>query len=386
MDITIFPNTLCGNLNAIASKSQAHRFLICSAFADGDTELICPQTNEDMEATADCLRALGADIRRTGQGYRVSPAVQVPAEAVLPCRESGSTLRFLLPVAGALGIKATFLMEGRLSRRPLSPLWEEMERMGCQLSRPTADMLLCTGKLHPGAYRIDGSVSSQFISGLLFSFALMDAPSTLKITGKIESRPYIDMTRKALALFPDRHSPGSVQVEGDWSNAAFFLCANALGNSVKVLGLDANSPQGDRMVLSLLEQLRKNTQICAGDIPDLVPILAVVAACREGAVFTDVRRLRLKESDRIASVLAMLRSIGGAADADENALYIQKKHPVGGIVDACGDHRIAMAAAIAATVCSEPVTILGAECVKKSYPGFWEEYRQLGGKYEQYLR
>ena len=386
MDITIHPSKLSGDITIIPSKSQAHRLLICAAFADAPTTLLCPETNRDMEATADCLRALGAEITRTQEGYSIVPVRDVPSEACLNCCESGSTLRFLFPVVGALGVTATFKMEGRLPQRPLSPLWEEMERMGCSLSRPTADTILCQGKLRPGTYTIAGNVSSQFITGLLFAFYLMDGPCKLTITQKLESAPYIDMTKAVLELFPNHHSPGTVTVEGDWSNGAFFLAAQTLGNDISVQNLDPDSKQGDRAAAFWLPKLKDHCTISAADIPDLVPILAVTAACKQGAVFTDIQRLRLKESDRVASVIAMLEALGGRAEADEESLTVWGTGLHGGTVSSCNDHRIAMSAAIAATVCKEPVTILGAEAVNKSYPRFWEEYARLGGIYEQYLR
>ena len=389
MDITITPKKLHGSITAIPSKSQAHRLLISAAFADGTTTLICPDTNRDIEATADCLRALGADICRTGDGYIVSPIGKLPATATMNCCESGSTLRFLLPIAGALGVDTTFQMAGRLPQRPLSPLWEEMERMGCTLTRPTPDTIRCRGKLQPGNYTIDGGISSQFITGLLFALSLIPGKSHLEITGKIESRPYITMTEQALALFgaPRYHSPGTLTVEGDWSNGAFWLAAKALGNPLEISGLSLTSAQGDRAVADLLPRLAKeNPVISAADIPDLVPILAITAAANYGAVFTDIQRLRIKESDRVASTIAMIEALGGIAEATESTLTVTGTGLQGGTVDACNDHRIAMSAAIASTVCVSPVTILGAECVKKSYPGFWEEFRRLGGTYEQYLR
>ena len=396
MDITISPRRLRGDLTVIPSKSQAHRLLICAAFSDKPTLLQCAETNRDIEATADCLTALGAKIIRTDSGYTVFPVKAVPEQAELHCRESGSTLRFLLPVAGALGVDALFTMEGRLPQRPLSPLWEEMERMGCTLTRPTSDTIRCTGKLRPGAYRIDGGISSQYITGLLLALSLLGSGSQLEITGKAESRPYIEMTKAAISLFggdPDHpgekrfHSPGAVSVEGDWSNGAFFLAANGLGSCLNLRGLNPDSPQGDRAVLGILPLLRSGApRVSAADIPDLVPILSVAAASNHGAVFTDIRRLRMKESDRVASVMAMLKSLGGRAEADDNTLTVFPSGFTGGVVDSFNDHRIAMSAAIAATVCTGPVTVLGAECVSKSYPGFWEEYRRLGGNYEQHVR
>ena len=396
MDIIIHPRPLHGELTVIPSKSQAHRLMICAAFSDKPTILRCSEINRDIEATANCLTALGAEILRKESGYTVFPMETIPEQAVLNCQESGSTLRFLLPVAGALGVDTTFLMEGRLPQRPLSPLWEEMERMGCTLSRPSAAAVRCTGKLRPGTYSIDGGVSSQYITGLLLALSLLGRPSTLNITGKVESKPYIEMTKAAITLFggnPDHpgelgfHSPGTLSVEGDWSNGAFFHAANALGSHLGLHGLDPNSSQGDSAVLELLSSLQScSPRISAADIPDLVPILSIVAAHHHGATFTDIRRLRMKESDRVASVIAMLENLGGRAEADENTMTVFPSELTGGIVDSCNDHRIAMSAAIAATVCTGSVTILGAQCVSKSYPSFWEEYRRLGGNYEQHIR
>ena len=388
MDITIQPTRLHGSVKAIASKSQAHRLLICASFSDTETTLLCPETNRDIEATANCLRALGANITRTADSYHVLPIRNLPASAVLNCCESGSTLRFMLPIAGALGVDTLFLMEGRLPQRPLSPLWEEMVRMGCHLSRPTETSIRCEGKLKSGAYVIDGSISSQFVTGLLFALSLIEGKTTLEITGKQESKPYIEMTRSAIELFdaPFFHSPGRIEVEGDWSNGAFFLAAKALGSELTVTNLNPLSSQGDRMITQLLPAFEKHCHIDAADIPDLVPILAVVAAAREGAVFTNIRRLRLKESERVMTVEKLIQSLGGKTESTENELTVYGTGLTGGTVNSYNDHRIAMAAAIAATVCSKPVTISGAEAVDKSYPSFWNEYRKLGGLYEQYLR
>ena len=388
MDITIHPQLLQGEIKVIPSKSVAHRFLICAAFAENATTLICPETNRDIEATVDCLNALGADIRRTDSGYAIEPVSAIPEKAILNCCESGSTLRFMLPIAGALGVDTTFQMAGRLPQRPLSPLWEEMERMGCTLTRPTADTIRCTGKLRAGEYVINGGVSSQFITGLMFAQCLIQGKCDLALTGKIESMPYINLTLAAQRLFagPNFHSPGTVTVEGDWSNGAFWLAAKALGSELDVRNLNPDSFQGDRESASLLKRLKNNIVIDARDIPDLVPILSIVAGANQGAVFTNVQRLRLKESDRVASTIAMIQCLGGKAAEVGGNLVIWGTGLIGGTVNAMNDHRIAMAAAIAATVCTDDVTILGAECVKKSYPKFWEEYARLGGNYEQHLR
>ena len=201
MDITIFPSPLCGSITAIPSKSQAHRLLICAAFADNNTKIICPFGSKDIEATVSCLNAIGANIVKTEYGYFVEPISAPPSEATLDCGESGSTLRFMLPIAASLGINATFIMCGRLPQRPLSPLWEELERMGCKLSRPSENTIFCQGRLKSGIYHIDGNISSQFITGLLFALNLLPGNSQLNISGKIESKPYIDMTLDVLKSF-----------------------------------------------------------------------------------------------------------------------------------------------------------------------------------------
>lgn len=380
MDMTLEPGKLAGRVTVPSSKSMAHRMLICAAFAKTGSTLILSGINEDIAATAEGLNQLCHSIVRTDYGYDICPYQQegdCSQDAVyINCRESGSTLRFLLPIVGALGIDTQFKMEGRLPQRPLSPLWEEMERMGCRLSRSSPNQVHCMGKLRPGQYRMDGSVSSQFISGLLMALPLIDGETSLEITGVVESKPYIEMTRHVLDLFRDG-CPEQIEVEGDWSSAAFWLAANALGSSIEIAGLNSKSPQGDRKILEILPELEKNASISCADIPDLVPCLAVVAAAKKGATFTEIRRLRLKESDRVASVIAMIESLGGKTDATENSLTVYGTGLTGGVVDSFGDHRIAMAAAIAATVCNEPVTILGAECVKKSYPGFWDDYQKL---------
>lgn len=397
MDITIHPNVLRGTIKAISSKSHAHRILICAAFSDRQTVIQCADINEDIEATVECLNALGAYICRTSEGFTVQPLRIIPTQAHLNCRESGSTLRFMLPICGALGVDATISMAGRLPYRPLSPLWEEMERMGCSLSKPTETTLRCTGRLNPGQYTIAGNISSQFITGLLFAMALMSGESKLEITGKLESKPYVSMTQDVLQKFgvcTDQWktncgfpfiSPQSIHVEGDWSNGAFFLAAQALGNPVSVTGLLSNSLQGDRSVAKWLTALNDNCCIDASDIPDLVPILAVVAGAKKGATFTNIARLRLKESDRVATTSALLTELGASTTITSDTLTVIPGRYRGCTVDAAGDHRIAMSAAIAASIADGPVTILGAQCVSKSYPGFWQEYQKLGGKYVQYV-
>lgn len=270
--------------------------------------------------------------------------------------------------------------------------------MGCSLSRPTDSTIQTKGQLQASLYNISGNVSSQFITGLLFALSLLNGKSKITIIGELESKPYVNMTQFALKTFgvgTDNfeingsfpfHTPGNITVEGDWSNGAFFLGAKALGNPVEITNLDRNSPQGDRAISEILSITTESPQISAAHIPDLVPIMAVVFAAKRGAVFTNVERLRLKESDRVASVCEMINRLGCTATATKDTLTVLHGQFHSCTIDAMGDHRIAMAAAIAATVADGPVTILGAQCVSKSYPGFWQEFRNLGGNYEQHLR
>ncbi len=387
----IKPAVLSGSLPAIASKSMAHRLMICAALAEKQTNIICATTSKDMEATKACLSGLFSD-------------------GNCPCGESGSTLRFLLPVAAALGKTADFHMEGRLPQRPLFPLDEQLISHGARLSHPKEAVLRCEGKLTPGDYTLPGDVSSQYISGLLLALPLLDAPSTLTVTGKVESEAYIAMTLSAMEMFgisvkkeentyyiPSCRykSPGEVTVEGDWSNAAFWLCAGALGKAVSVTGLDKNSLQGDRKIIEILSDFGakvawngeivtvspgklKACPIDAAQIPDLVPVLAVVAAAAEGTTrIFNAGRLRLKESDRLETVCNMICALGGKAEQTADGLKITGSPLQGGTVDSVNDHRIAMAAAVAASLCKEEVTVLGAEAVEKSYPHFWEDYEKM---------
>lgn len=422
--------SLGGKIKAISSKSMAHRLLICAAFADRESDVICEDTSADICATAECLCALGASIERIGEGYHVTPISQVNNGAALDCGESGSTLRFLLPVASAIGADASFYMRGRLPSRPLSPLFEELEQNGMYLSPQGTNPLMTSGALRKGDYSVTADVSSQFISGLMFALPLIDkycgTPeeeqfSTLTLTGNVESAPYIDMTLDALGKFGVKfeegypnydngesakyiiptnmefRAPADLEVEGDWSNAAFWLSAGAIGKQrLTVTSLDTSSRQGDKAILDLLKKFGADV-ICSGDevtviprplhgiridasqIPDLVPVLAVVASVSQGeTVIWGASRLRIKESDRLASVTNMLSSLGADIKETADGLIIHGKPCLdGGIVHAENDHRIAMAAAIASTVCKGDVTISDAQAVSKSYPKFWNDFERL---------
>ena len=412
MNITLPAGELCGTVRIPASKSQAHRLLICAALGKTPVKLHCDGLSKDITATARCLQALGAEVALENDNtIHLTPAA-VQSPAALPCGESGSTLRFLLPVAAALGVEATFWMEGRLPQRPLAPLDSEMERHGVTFTRE-GDTLTITGQLRAGDYTLPGNVSSQYISGLLMALPLLHGDSTLTVTGKVESAAYIAMTEDALRLagivfekegwtyrIPGGQVcalPRELHVEGDWSNAAFFLCAGALSeHGVTVTGLNMASSQGDRAMVDILRQFGARVAesessvtvtaaplhgitIDAKAIPDLVPVLSVTAACAAGETrIVNAQRLRLKESDRIATTAALLRALGGSVEEHPDGLTIHGTTLTDGTVDAANDHRIAMSAAIAAIRCA--VTVEGKECVQKAYPRFWEDYTALKGE------
>lgn len=393
------PSSLSGEIRAIASKSQAHRFLICAALADSDTVVTCETVSADIEATASCLNALGAKIIRRDDAFLVSPIRSLPAQAVIDCGESGSTLRFLLPVVCALGVETTVVMHGRLPERPLSPLWEELEAHSAVLTRTGENTLSVSGKLTGGTFTLAANVSSQFISGLLFALPIVGEDSRIQLTGTMESGSYIEMTLRALRSFgvsaPWEHggyavaagqtyrSPGQITVEGDWSNAAFWICADRiLGGTLSITGLDPDSPQGDRAAerASLLISAGSAVIDCR-DIPDLVPVLSVLASVSPGQTrFINAGRLRIKESDRLSTTAALLRNLGGQVEELSDGLVVTGQERLrGGCVDSHNDHRIAMSAAVAALACTEPVFLSGAQAVNKSYPGFWRDFARLGG-------
>lgn len=405
MDIKIVPSALSGTAEAPASKSVAHRMLICAALAKTPSTIKINKTSEDIEATAGCLKSLGVAIEKNGELWTVTPPTDFPEEATLDCGESGSTLRFMLPVVSALGINATLTGHGRLPERPIAPLLDEMKKHGVKSN--DGFPIKVSGKLTGGSYKIAGNISSQFITGLLLALPLCDGESEIEVIPPVESKPYIDITTSVLADFGinvkengniysiSAKAPvgGNFTAEGDWSNAAFLL---AFG--VRVKGLSLNSVQGDRKILDVLTAFGakiKNeagtlqadlsslysTDVDASDIPDLVPVISALASTAEGETrIYNASRLRLKESDRIETTVRMVNSLGGEAVATDDGLIIKGKQLLsGGTVDGCGDHRIVMSSAVAAVKCKNPVIITGAQAVNKSYPEFFNEYNSLGG-------
>jgi 3-phosphoshikimate 1-carboxyvinyltransferase len=429
MDALIQPTHLEGTVHAVASKSQAHRMLILAALGNATCDISCNTSSEDIDATIRCLTALGARVARTRLGFRVVPLrralPRLRGPFVLDCGESGSTLRFMLPVVCALGVSARFMVRGRLAERPLGELRAALIDHGCTLSAEGDWPLETAGRLQAGDFDLPGNVSSQYVTGLLLAASLLDAPSRIHVSEPVESAPYIRLTIDALACFgvsvevahetrggipclcytldPEASplaTPSSCAVEGDWSNAAFWLAAGAIsGGPICVEGLNLESSQGDRQILAALAlfgaRLRRSgtsVTVSAGrlrpltldisDIPDLVPPLAAVCACAEGSSrLTGGGRLRLKESDRLQSVSDALQALGVSCRIEGDDLIIQGvEAPAGGMASAAGDHRIAMMASVLASVADGPSTIVGAECVSKSYPGFYDDFSQLGGR------
>ena len=418
-----YPGALAGTVRAIPSKSDAHRKLICAALSEnGGTLPICTPFCDDIAATIRCLNALGAGFSETTEGLQVTPIARQP-HADLDCGESGSTLRFLLPVAMTVCSDISVTGVGRLPERPIGTLVQAMSVHGVQFSKDSLP-LDAAGTLTGGKFKIEGNISSQFLSGLLMALANCETQSEIQLTTPLQSAAYVDMTLDTLRIFgakidvsanengllkytvyPQKlHMPEKLTVDGDWSNAAFWLVAPTLQESgesaVTVTGLDANSTQGDSAIWAILrdtgaEQSVENDAFTVKTafnqsltaamerIPDLLPILAVKAAFADGtSEFIKAERLRLKESDRLAATAKLLRDLGGRAEDRSDGLSVYGGQLHGGTVDGMNDHRLVMAAAVAATACTEPVRILGAEAVNKSYPGFFEDFRALGGKVE----
>ncbi|MEL7609249.1 MAG: 3-phosphoshikimate 1-carboxyvinyltransferase [Bacillota bacterium] len=411
MRICIQPSPLSGKVRAIASKSDAHRLLIAAALADAPTKLLLRGGSRDIDATVRSLTALGAVITRAQGSLTVEPIRGTPASPVLACGESASTMRFLLPVAPALCSGVRFTAEGRLPKRPLSPLKERMEEHGVNfLALP--DGVSLTGRLSGGSYELPGDVSSQFISGLLFALPLTKEGGQIRLTTRLQSAGYVDMTLETLERFKIRverkdnvfrveggqayRSPGEIAVEGDWSNAAFFLAAGAVGGDVTVTGLNQSSLQCDRAIYPILESMGadiswqngalrvkksalKGIEIDAGDCPDLVPILASLAAYAEGETrIYNAARLRIKESDRLEAMAKNLSSMGADITELPDQLVIRGGSPLHSTrLSSFHDHRIAMSLAVAASTVGG--IIAHADAVDKSYPLFFKDYNKLGG-------
>ena len=400
MDLRITPHRLSGAVNIPASKSMAHRAIICAALSEGHSSLSNVTFSKDIHATLSVMQALGAAFTIHGDRIELDGIRKPAVQATADCCESGSTLRFLIPVAAALGTKTTFLGQGRLPERPITPYLRELPPKGVTFDVEGTMPFTIEGRLSPGIFELEGDISSQFITGLLLALPLLKGDSELRMLSPLQSKPYADMTIDCMKRFgvevteteQGYHIPGNqryqacdLAVEGDFSQAAFFFAANALGSDVKLQNIPEKSVQGDRKIVEILGEMWYNSkeELCidAQDIPDLVPIMAVAASlCPRSVRIYGAERLRIKESDRLETTAALLRTLGGSVEITPDGLRIASVPAfTGGEVDSAGDHRIAMCAAIAATRASGEVIIRGAECVEKSYPAFFEDYQSLGG-------
>ena len=403
MNVRIRPGRLRGAVTPPPSKSQAHRLMICAALAEGESVIRNVAFSQDIRATLGCVSALGAKWTDLGRGVIQIEGIggkeyrgELPR---LDCGESGSTLRFFLPIALAVAGGAVFTGRGRLMQRPQKPYFDLFDGMGIEYEQK-GDVLKVKGRLRAGQYRLPGNVSSQFFTGLLFALPLLDGKSEMIPTTELESLDYIRMTIQSQELAglepPGRENGGfvvkgqsyrpmEVSVEADWSQAGFWYAARALGSDVEICGMSDASLQGDKRIAEFARLLSRegDAEIDVSQCPDLVPPLAAMAAVRKGDCrITGAARLRIKESDRLATVTAALNALGAKVEEYPEELLIHGVDVLrgGAVIDCCNDHRIAMMCAVAATRCRGGDTVLlGAECVRKSYPDFWQVYRELGG-------
>jgi 3-phosphoshikimate 1-carboxyvinyltransferase len=417
MDIRIKPQMLQGKVEAVAAKADGHRILIAAALADRPTKIKINTWSEDLEATLDVLTRMGMRSHWEDKNVlMVYPIEEMPCTRTVDCNNSGSTLRFLFPLAAALGCNSfTYTGTKRLSERPMEPLIDAMKGHGVLIEGEKLPLRV-SGQLHGGTYHLPGNISSQYISGLLFALPLLIADSRLILTSEPESNAYIDMTIDTLKKFgviikrdgrifdikgrQNYISPGEINVEKDWSNTAFWLVAGAIGKEITVEGVSSDSLQSDRAIVPLIKKMfgeeveepmkgitiRKKAltaiDIDASQIPDLVPILAVLACAAQGTTtIYNAERLRIKESDRLKTITENLSILGADIKETKDGLKIRGGKALhGGVVQGYNDHRIVMACAIASLLTKEEITIEGAEAVNKSYPGFFADFKTLGGK------
>ncbi len=415
MNVKVSGNGVSGSVCAIPSKSDVHRALICASLADRKSRVNFSSFSQDIEATISCLRALGAKINTDSMGAEIEPiGEKFNIGATLDCFESGSTIRFMIPVAAALGAEASFTGRGRLAQRPLEPLSTLLENNGCSFSEFGIFPLKVSGKLQGNDFSIKGDVSSQFITGLLFALPLIGG-GKITVIEPVESKKYIDMTVRTMRQFGidiiEKNNVYSVSgkytvlsdiyiSDGDWSNAAFFLSAGAINGEVTVTDIYKNSLQGDKEIVDILKSFGatvsqndssvtvkadslKGIDIDASQIPDLVPILSVVASFAKGETkIYNAGRLRIKESDRLSAVSKMINSLGGKVTELADSLIISGNPNLkcSGVTDSFNDHRMVMSASILAVCSKTQITINNAQAVNKSYPDFFKDLALLGGK------
>ena len=428
--VKILPTKLQGTVVAPSSKSMGHREIICAGLAAGTSIIDNISMSKDIEATMRCLKAINVAVDEIPSMIEGRKALQIsgtghPLAAAdsVDCGESGSTLRFFLPLGANLNCPLTFTGHGKLVSRPLQAYYDIFDEKFIQYFNDNGNLpVTVNGRLTPGTYKLPGDVSSQFVSGLLFALPMLNADSVIEITSPLESSAYVDMTINCLAKFgiqieneggmhrrylvkgKQHYQAQDSQVEGDWSQSAFWTVGGSLGTSITCEGVNVNSLQGDQAVVGIMERMgaaikqdansvtvnsgvTKATMIDAANCPDIIPVLTVLAAVSEGTTkIINAGRLRIKECDRLAAMTSELNKMGAAITEESEGLTIIGKPEglKGGVtVDAWNDHRIAMSLAIAAQKCREPIILTGAESVAKSYPTFWEDYKSVGGLVEE---
>lgn len=423
----VYPGKLKGDIKIPPSKSMAHRAVICASLGDGISKISNIDFSDDIIATINAMRALGAIIEEKeeyleikGMNYEGIKANR-DYDRVVDCNESGSTLRFLVPIALAFEGVTRFVGRGNLGKRPLTTYYEIFDRQGIEYSFKEDELdLIVTGTIKPDEFRVKGNISSQFISGLFFTLPLLDGDSKVIITTELESKGYLDLTLSALRDFGieiinndykefiikgnQSYLSRDYRVEGDYSQGAFFLCADALGSNINILDLKEDSLQGDKEVLDILSRMGtefiinndsivgkveelKSTVIDASQCPDIIPVVSLVCAMTKGTTeIINAGRLRIKECDRLNAVAVELNKLGANIEEKDDSLVIKGVGELKGGVEVWShkDHRIAMTLAIAATICKEPIIIKDYECVSKSYPHFFEDYKKLGGKFDEW--
>jgi 3-phosphoshikimate 1-carboxyvinyltransferase len=413
--VTLHPGRLMGSLAVPPSKSVAHRAIVCAALSYGESLISPVDDSQDMQAMLQCMAALGADYTREGRLLQIRGQSHKPeGMPVLDCMESGNTLRFLMPLSLVLAGGGRFLTGGRLAERPLGPYEALFARQGIAFDR-MADGFFVKGIIVPGRFELPGNVSSQFITGLLLALPLLNGDSEILLTTLPESEAYLQLTMDTMADFgvqvqrpdPQRflvpggqsYRPLNFTVEGDYSQAAVMLCAGALGSNVAIRGLNFDSHQGDKAVTELLIKMgadfvredgacfmKANSlhgiRIDGGQFPDILPMMALVCCLSKGeSLIENAGRLRLKECDRFAATVQELSGLGAdiRAEGDSMVIHGREKLTGGVLADSHNDHRMAMMLSIAALHCREPVSLENPSCVKKTWPGYWDDYKALGG-------
>ena len=425
-DLKIIPSKLKGSVKIPPSKSMAHRAIICAALSDGICRIDNIDYSDDIIATINAMNSLGATIEKHDDYIEVVGIYKninkIKRNRIIDCNESGSTLRFLVPISLLFKGSNKFIGKGNLGKRPLTTYYNIFNNQGIKYSYEENNLnLVVDGELKPGVFEVEGNISSQFITGLLFALPLLNGDSKITITKEMESKGYIDLTLKAISDFGieiinnnysefiikgnQKYNARNYRVEGDYSQAAFFLCADGLGNNVVCRDLDLNSLQGDKEIIDILERMNVvfntneiglsgevsgeliSTVIDGSQCPDIIPVLSAASALSKGTTeIINAGRLRIKECDRLSAVTSELKKLGAQIIEKEDGLVITGVEKLQGGVEVWShkDHRIAMTLAIASTMCKKPIIIKDYECVAKSYPSFFEDFKALGGNIHEW--